>query len=63
MNSRYSGGAAYVVWGMLFATLGVVAIVNAYTPLSLTTVGIVFASAFMLAGLVGLVAALRRPGG
>lgn len=52
-----------MVWGMLFATLGVVAIVNAYTPLSLTTVGIVFASAFMLAGLVGLVAALRRPGG
>lgn len=63
MSNRHPASTIYLVLGLLFATLGVVAIVNAFVSLSLATVGIVFASAFTLAGLMGLIGALRRPGG
>lgn len=61
MSSRQPVGAVYPVLGLLFATLGVLAIVNAFVPLSLATVGIVLASAFTVAGLIGMVVALCRP--
>lgn len=61
MKSRHPASTAALIMGLLFGTLGVTGVVNAYLPLSLSTVGIIFASAFTIAGLIGFIGALRRP--
>lgn len=62
MSDRHPASTIYLVLGLLFATLGVVGIVNAFVPVPLTAVGIVFASAFTVAGLIALVGVFRRSG-
>ncbi|GAA4912121.1 hypothetical protein LX16_2441 [Stackebrandtia albiflava] len=62
MSDRHPASTAYLILGMLFATTGVVGIVNAFVPVSLAAAGIIFTSAFTLAGVIALFAALRRPG-
>lgn len=59
--SRHPAGTASLICGLLFATLAVTGLINSWVAMSLSTLGIIFASAFTLAGLIGVVAALRRP--
>ncbi|HIV59389.1 MAG TPA: hypothetical protein H9902_15690 [Candidatus Stackebrandtia faecavium] len=44
--------------GLLCITLGVVGLVNSWVPMSWSTLGIIFASACTLGGLVGVVVSL-----
>jgi len=60
VSDRHPASTIYLVLGLLFATLGVIGIVNAFVPVPPTVVGIVFASAFTVAGLIALVGAFRR---
>lgn len=60
-RSRHPASTVSLITGLLFATLAVTGLVNSWVAMSLSTIGIIFASAFTLAGLIGVGAALRRP--
>ncbi|MGH8794695.1 MAG: hypothetical protein ACRDXX_18870 [Stackebrandtia sp.] len=60
--SRHPTSTVSLIIGLLFATLAVTGLVHSFVTLSLSTVGLIFAAAFTLAGLIGLTAALLRSG-
>lgn len=60
-RTRHPASTVSLIAGLLFVTLAVVGLVNSWVEMSLPTIGIIFASAFTLAGLIGVIGALRRP--
>jgi hypothetical protein len=60
-RGRHPASTVSLISGLLFLTMAVTGLVNTYVPMSITTVALIFASAFTLAGLIAVVAALRRP--
>ena len=59
--SRRPISTTSLITGLLLVTLAVTGLVNSWVAMSLSTIGIIFASALVLAGVVGMIAALRRP--
>ncbi len=56
--ARRQASFVSLAFGLLCVTLGVVGLVNSWVPVSWTTLGIIFASACTLAGLVGVAVSL-----
>lgn len=58
---RHPADTLSLITGLFFVTFAVVCLIDGFRNVPAQAVGLIFAAVFLLAGLVGLIRAIRRP--